>query len=80
LSSYDSHNTSFSNRDRNLVPFYDSMIETNYNKDMIQPALYRLNYSGIFLVDAADSMMVIGIAEILNWFFITKGHSKLPYR
>jgi hypothetical protein len=76
LSSKEIHNISFANRDRSLIPLYDTFIEYNQNKYAIPPAMYRLNYSGIFLVDAADTLFVMSSLEIIHWFLVSRGQSK----
>jgi hypothetical protein len=71
LSLKDPHEQSFSHRDRGMVPLMDSEIETNYNKFEIPGNLFRLNYTGIFLVDAADSLVFITIFELSNWLSVS---------
>jgi hypothetical protein len=39
----------------------------------ISPNLFRMNYTGIFLVDAADSLIIIGIVEVVHWAGVTSG-------
>ncbi len=75
-----SHNFSFSNNDKIIYPFYNFEVEVRSNTETIPSTLYHLNYTGIFLVDAADSLLFISAIEVLHWVFVSKSQSIFPFR
>ncbi len=68
-----SHNYSFSNDDKTTYRLYNFEVEVKTNINAIPSTLYRLNYTGVLLVDALDSLVFIGITEAVHWIIVSRG-------
>jgi hypothetical protein len=67
-------NNSFSNLLHGPVSRYDSIIESS-NETNIPGNLYKFNYTGIFLIDASDSIVFLGVAEVIHWSTVSLGRT-----